>query len=494
MFGDSSNLNDFDEFDEASFPEDDFDDLPDVEEEGGISRTFLIAGGVLGAAFLGLMGVIGILLLSGEDGLSQSAIDATNISGTNFAIQTQVAVSQTAISEQETAVVLTEQAGFSTQTAVAAQQSTATQVAVETSLAATQQQVDIQATATQAAVFAEQTVAAASPTPGQLSGVIVDPSAGNAPVANALVCIFLDDGDGVFNPAEDTSPLCVAQGQGGASVPAATTPAPASPTVAAPSAGSPTVAATTPADSTPSQLNPIFQTSTAAAAATAAAGQGGAATQPPAQIPSTATPASGGVPASPTPEGSGFNENFSAGVYSVGRSIDGPGNSGILAQEGGDGDEVVGQITTDAEGRFVITGLPPGQYWIKIADRTLTFNVTTEPQLITFDTGSGAPVEILIPGAVATPTPEFGTGGATATVGGVIPTDTPINPIDATNTAAVAQTLGVTIQPSATELATTGLFSGDSSEVTGSDLLILGLAGMVLVGVVMAARRMRSAA
>lgn len=522
-----NDLGNLDDFDQPSFPEDDFGDLPEVEEEGGISRTFIIAGGVLGVAFLGLMGLIGFLLLRDDGSVSASALTATAITLNNQRVETEVAGSQTAVVVQGNATATAEQILAATETAEAIQRVTATQQAVGTAIEQTKVQQDINATFTAVVVAQTLTAEAASPTPGTIALQIIDPDAGNAPVANVLVCVFLDDGDGQFDPAAGTTPLCLPVGQtpgtqsGGGTTQTTSTAVPSGTTPTATTAtggagGTTSVPPLNPIFQTSTAaaggntgtggINPIFQTSTAAASGGSTGTTGGqtgttpTATQAPAQIPTTVTQTSPGSPPSPTPEASGFGDSYSAVPYvaPVGRSIDDPDGANQIAQEGGQGDEVVGQITTNEQGQLVISGLPPGQYWIKIADTTLQFEVTTEAQLITLEPSTGGPpIQVLIPGAVASPTPvsnDDGTIVPSPTRDSLIPTNTPLSPFDQTATAQFALTQGVTIPPSPDQLENTGLFSGDSDEVTGADLLILGLIGMVLVGVVLAARRLRAAA
>jgi hypothetical protein len=139
------------------------------------------------------------------------------------------------------------------------------------------------------------------------------------------------------------------------------------------------------------------------------------------------------------------------------------------------------EIITDGQGRFVISELPAGDYWIKIADQTIGIQVTTEEQLLRIPRQDGGVIEIVVPAAV---------GG----VGMLTPTPTiEINPIFQTSTA-LAVGSGVpsstpTLDPTMPE---TGLFTGEGDDITATDLLILAVIGMVLVGIVLAARRLRS--
>lgn len=507
LFGgsDLDNLEDL----QPSFPEDDVDEFGEVEEEGGISTTFKVAAALLGAVFLGLMGVIAFLILGGDDSISSSALTATAITLKNQEVETSVAASETAISVTETAVALLETSVAQTKTAEAIITATAEEGVRRTQVSFEETKAALDATATQIVLGATQTASVATPTPGTITIVIRDPLANNAPAANVPVCVFIDDGDGVFNPAPGSLSAClpVAGAVSPTSPAAAASPSPTlatsggelnpifqTSTAQAGGAGGVTSTSPTPG------LNPIFQTSTAQAGGQIAPPAGGV-TQTPAQIPATATSQAPAQPPTPTLEagGAGFGESFSAAPYllPVGRSISGPDSSGEVAQqEGGDEQYNPGQVFyTNDQGQLVITGLPPGRYWIKIADQIVNFEVTTEAQLLPVDVGTGEPIELLIEGAAQVPGPGD-TGGGSPT--SIIPSPTTeiVNPIVATQTAAALQTAAAqgTVPPPSPQgtLTGTGLFSGDSNEVTSTDLLILALAGMVLVGVVMAARRLRS--
>ncbi|MBZ0304855.1 MAG: hypothetical protein K8I82_02185 [Anaerolineae bacterium] len=508
LFGgsDLDNLEDL----EPSFPEDTGDAFDDLdEEEGGLSTTFKVAIALMAAVFLGLMGVIAFLVLNSEEGLSPSAQTATAISSTNQAVETSVAASETAISIQETGVALTETSVAGTKVAEEIVRTTQTQSALNTQVAFEETKSALDATATQFQVAAMLTASAVTPTPPTFTVVIRDPLSNNAPAANVPVCIFIDDGDGVFNPAPGTTSSCLPAEASSSSLSA---PSPTSPlsgptqegenpifqasTAQAATATAGTGGGVTGGPTAQATLNPIFQTSTAQAGGSQ---QIAPPVGTPASIPATATQQAPVIPATPTAEGggAGFNSGFSLYMQPVGRSFSDPDDGREVAQgEGGDEQVNPGQVFyTNDQGQLVITGLPPGQYWVKIADRIVNFEVTTDAQLLTLDTGTGEPIELLVEGSSQ---PVGGSGGQ------IIPSPTTevINPILATQNAAGTQTAiaggGVVVQdtvtPIATQLEDTGLFSGDSSEVTSTDLLILALAGMVLVGVVMAARRLRATA
>lgn len=469
------------DLDQPSFGQDDFDeDLVGDEQEGGVSRSFVVIAALLAVVFVVLVAVGAAIFLarSGEE-CDEICIQATQISGTNFAIETSVSASQTAITTQSTATREAEIALQATQTQSAAEQATATRNAENTLVAATATQQSIDATATQAAEFVRQTQVVLSSTPPTAvpSDIQGELQVVGGSGAGVTICIFRDDGDGAFDPADNTSVDCSptalgaaapspAVGGGGAGVEPSATPAQPQPTVTAEA----TEEAPPSVGATPTRpLNPIFQTATAAAA-------GSSGGQPAA--PSQTEESAPAEPPTPTPESleSGFDPNLYA--EPVGRSIADPDPSGLPQQEGGDTFE--GEVITDANGRFIIRNLPPGTYWIKVADQTLEIEVTTNPQVLVIPREDAAPIVIEIEG-----------------VGPVI-TPTEISPIFQTATAVAAAGLPRTptpegLGPTSTALPVTGLFSGEGDDVTGTDLLILAAIGMVLVGVVFAARKMRSA-
>ncbi|MFP4321215.1 MAG: hypothetical protein ACLFTK_02055, partial [Anaerolineales bacterium] len=155
-----------------------------------------------------------------------------------------------------------------------------------------------------------------------------------------------------------------------------------------------------------------------------------------------------------------------------------PPAAGQPQQQDDDADAFVGQVITDDDGNFTITGLPQGTYFIRIADQTLPIEVTTEEQVLTLPSDDpDAPITVTIDAAVD--------------IGGVgTPTPT-LSPFDATGTAEAGGDAGIPSPTPEGALPETGLFDGEGDDVTATDLFILAMLGGVLVSVVVAARRMR---
>jgi hypothetical protein len=515
LFPEDDELN----LEEPQFPDevsDDFGDLPPVQDgQVGSSSMFMILVAGLAVVFVILVAVFAAIVIRRDESCNENCRLATEISATNAQVIADTNASQTAIAIANTAAAETQVAVQATSTQVAAEQATATQQQVNTAVAATETQVSVDATATQVNFErgATQTAIANftdTPTPTVEStedtsitegvgggtgdttpSTQVQPASPTTDTSTTLagfsgqvnlpanlqgqsltVCIFLDDGDGVFDPSSDVSdPNCappaettaveteeVTEGGG-----VAVTPAPAA-------SDTPAVAAVTPTTAAP-PLNPIFATATAAAQATANAAGGGVSGPP-----------------SPTPEGSSFNPAL---YLPIGRSKLEP-VQGMVAQQQ-DGDSLIDSVTIDAQGRFILPDLPPGNYWIAVGDVRLQINVTDTvgEQVFTFPREDDVPIVIVVSGVgVGGPTPSVEAGPtlsdifktATAVAGGGIPSPTPPS---------VVGVGGATVTPS---MPTTGLFTGEGDDVTTADLLILATIGAVLIGVVFAARRMRSTA
>lgn len=510
----SNNFDDFfqdDDFDldQPDFASDGFDDElpPDFGNEssggGGASRTFVIIAALLAVVFVILVAVIVALFLGRSgDSCGERCQTATSIAGTNQAIETGIAASETALSTQSTATQEALVALQGTETAVAIVQATATQDALEQAIRQTETQVSVNATATQDQEFINRTATAVAQFTDTPAPVVLDPiegtlrDANGQPLRGITICVFQDNGDGEFNPAEsdsiDCSPIALAGVGGGA----------ADATEAA--TEEVTEEATEEAAPTQASLSPLFQTATAAA--------GG---QPAAVETEEAAPASdeGAAPAA-TPTGRPLNPIFAtatanaAAQQGAGSTTDSStDNSGLppvptpeessfdpslyvpVARQAPPGDDYIGEDITDANGRYSINVPAAGNYWIKVADQTLQVNITTDGQLIAIPReDGGAPIEIVVnieggaqpsatPGAIS-PIEQTATAIAEGRGGG-IDTPTPDSGED-------------TLTGTDTILADTGLFDGKGGDVTAFDLLILALIGAVLVGIVFAARRMRS--
>ena len=514
--------------------------LPD--EPGGVSRSFIIIGALLATVFVILVAIIAAVVLGGRDECDDRCILATSIAGTNFYIETEVSVSETALSTQSTATTIAEQTSVAQTATQESINATASQEAIDAAVEATDTQIAIDTTRTQVAEFINQTAtaeAAFTDTPAPADVVLQIRDMNGAPLRGVTVCVFLDDGDGVFNPGGETTADCSATaliapqpGEGGGPAEASTevpTTAPTGGSGLSPifqtataqaggvSAPVPTTAPTT-APAGGSGISPIFQTATAQAGGGAAApieapveteevapppSSGGQSNLNPIFQTATASAAgsSGGAssntegdagssnfgPPSPTPEGASFNPAL---YQPIGRSIDEPLRRDLPQQQGGD--DFIDEIITNSDGRITLPQLPVGRYWIKIADQTIPIDVTTEPQLITVPQAdpNAPPIQIVVPAAVE------GLGGG-STQPTEIPAQTTLGPLFQTGTAVALarQTGGPTqevIGPTETpSMPGTGLFSGDSNEVTTTDLFILAVIGSVLIGIVFAARRMR---
>jgi hypothetical protein len=138
------------------------------------------------------------------------------------------------------------------------------------------------------------------------------------------------------------------------------------------------------------------------------------------------------------------------------------------------GDRFITEITTDAQGNFILRGLEPGTYFIVIGDETVELSIreSAEPYTLVVPLATGESVTFLVEG--------ISRGGT------LLPTNTPVTP-----GVGGAETETPTPEVTST-MPTTGLFDGEDDDVTGTDLLILLLAGGVLMGVVVTARRLRS--
>jgi len=538
-FDDFFDTSDDDLFGDNQLPADDFDEeLLLDEEEGGGNRTFIILAAVLAVIFVVLVAVVAALILSGGESCGEDCELATAITIQNETTIAQENAAATEASIFQTSEFETLEADNATSTAEFIAQETATRAAQDTAVAATETQESIDATATQVEIFANSTataLASITPSPtatdpptatpeeveptqdpgvggalpgeGVLAEVDITDADGN-PLANVVVCIFLDDGDGQFDPSPDTEGNCAVanlfggdssggttdddadtddtdtdngnvDGGGDSEPPDAPTPEGDAPVeTEAPATEEPTEPA--------QQLNPIFQTATANAAGasnTDTTDDGG-------DTDAGGTDGGFNAPAPPTPEsidGSSYVPNEVA--QRRGRTE--PHTNGAPFQDDG-GDQLEIELTTDDQGRLVLPQLPEGSYFIKVADQTVEFDVTTEPQIVQVQLDDGGTLELVVPGTDEEPTPnvpplfQTATSAAQQTAqagdgsGGGVPTITQESIGDDDTMATPDQ------------LAETGLFDGQGGEVTTTDLIILALIGAVLIGVVFGARRMRA--
>jgi hypothetical protein len=521
-------FNDDEDFslDDADFPDDVFaDDDDDLVFEqdsgGGISRTFVLLAGFLAVIFVIVSAVIAVIILGGDDGPSDTEILATTIKETNDEIMRLQAASQTQVILQSTDAAGTEIAQNATSTSDAQQAATSTESAQQTSAAATSTAESVNATATQQEEFRQRTATAdaatdtpsptvaatddstptpsPTPAPDDVTGQLRDPNTGD-PGIGFTICVYRDDGDGVFEPGETTSPDCapsVVTGAGGGSggdTGGSSQPLNATATrdalfgTATAQSGTPAAPAGTPttgAAATSANTNPIFQTATARAAGntgggiiatpTEEGGATGARFDPmvfgPVGRQAAPSPTAEGGEAIPPGEASPSPAFVEITQTPTSEAIGGAAATVVVSS--GD-DEYVAEVVTDAQGRFIIRGLPVGSYFITIGGQLVSFNVRPEPQVLTIPF-EGTTIELLVAGVgqgISTPTPE---GGA-------------LTDFQRTATAIALGTAQGGAVP--TELPDTGFFDGDD-DVSGSDLTILAVIGAFLIGLVFAARRMR---
>ncbi|NJL95831.1 MAG: hypothetical protein HC915_19915 [Anaerolineae bacterium] len=515
--------------------------IPDDEESGG-SRAFLIGAILLAFLFVIVVAIVAALLIGGGgDECDERCQQATEISGTNFAIETSVRASETALSVRATADEGTRVAVAASNTAVFIAQETATQNAINTAVGATQTGIAINATATQRAEFENQTATAIAltptitPTPEFLRGNLTDPVTGN-PGVGVTLCIFLDDGDGVFNPSADVPANCLPEGLEALQVVSALGAAPEPGTgggaetpsgAETPAANTPTPTATTAANGSPSP-SPTATSSAVQATATSTSAA-------PAQSPSptatetTAAPAgpptptresvgyqpglvlmsfqveapdeeiAQGGPPTPTRESLGGEEeeeptatatpttrpSATATTAATEAATEAPtspadDDAATPTQAVVGGDRVVTQIITDAEGNFILRGLPEGTYFITIGDETFPVEVRAGAYTLDIPLAGGQVISLRVEGISAPPARPTNTPTITPT--GTVPTQEP---------GQGGQLVG---SPSPTALPETGLFTGSGDDVTGADLLILLVAGGLLMGIVLVARQLRTAA
>ncbi|MBI5931185.1 MAG: hypothetical protein HY862_17885 [Chloroflexi bacterium] len=451
---------DFDPFESGSLVEEEDFDLPPDEQEGGISRTFLFAGGfIILAVLLGIVGVV--VLLLGNDGGSETALLATQRAGTNQAIETAIAATSTRLAEIDATLTVTTARLFqdSTSTAIAAFDGTNTAVAGQ--LEGSRTAIAFNATQTGAAVQTEGANFLLSQTPPTLApqvfqAQILDQN-GN-PVTGIVINIYQDNGDGNFDPAVQPS---------------------ATPTPTLTPTSTPTV----------QQLPPTV-TSTPSPSAT---------TGVPA-VPA-GTEESGGN----APVGAKIQDGPSIEIYARRIPNDAPYNpaQGGPTPSSGDG-QPIQTIIIGPDGAFEIPDLLPGNYYLDVSlpPGTYTFRIDEEQVVINLVSGtqqstvnlpngvnltiivqavSAATVVTLTPTSTATFDPNLGAFALTATA------------LSAQQTASAQPQ--VTTSPTIilpTQIAQTGLFSDAAEEATPAGLTLLAIMGVGLIAVVVVVRRLRS--
>lgn len=455
---------DFDPFESGSLVEEEDFDLPPDEQEGGISRTFLFAGGfIILAVLLGIVGVV--ILLLGDDGSDETALLATQRAGTNQAIETAIAATGTRIAEIDATLTVTTARLFqdSTSTAIAAFDGTNTAVAAQ--LEGSRTAIAFNATQTGAALQTQGAnfVLSQTPptaTPQVLQAQILDQN-GN-PVTGIVINIYADDGDGEFNP----------------SVQPTATPRPTNTPTA-----TPTVQLLPPtATATPSPSATTGSSAPAAPAGTEEAGDGG-------------------------PVGAKLEDSVNVAIFARRLPNDppnGPAQGGPTATPSGDG-QPIQTIVIGPDGAFEIpplapgnyfldVGLPPGTYTFRIGEEQVVINLVSGTQQQTLNLPNGVNLTIIVR-AVTAPTSITLTPTSTATIDSSIPAfDLTVTAIFANQTASaqppVSGASPTIILP--TQIAQTGLFSDAADEATPAGLTLLAILGVGLIAVVVVVRKLRS--
>ena len=487
-------LEGLDDLGDEPFPSDDFEDFPDSldDDDGGPSSIFLIAGGLIVAAFLILLVVVLLVLSGGGD--NSTAQTATSVAATNNAVGTKFAATSTRL-----AVV---NATGTEETRLQNEQGTAESIAFATNQQAT---IDVQldgsrtaiafeATATEEFRLTEvgqqfngetQTAIALTPTATPmptLEFVVVDNN-GN-PIPNCtFIEVYLDDGDGIFNPlpfSATPEPIGVCL--------EITPPATATPTV------TPTASMTNTPQIIPS-LTPDGATS-GTPEATSDGTTGGS-------LPPTPTPVEGGA--------AGYDIEANEGGVVVYTSYVNPAVGNVFFQEAGtpvptaipgSGDRLVAVIIAQPDGSFTLSGLPPGNYWLVINGDLVEFAVPDEPAILEIPI-DGTPVPVLV-----FPNIEFPTPPPPPTIT-PIPTNTVPAEVQAfTQTAEAQQTAlasqfptfqtivatEATVTPAATddELPNSGFFDELGEDASPTGLLFLALLGGLMVAAIVIIRRLRT--
>lgn len=451
---------DFDPFESGSLVEEEDFDLPPDEQEGGISRTFLFAGGfIILAVLLGIVGVV--VLLLGDDGSDETAILATQRAGTNQAIETAIAATGTRIAEIDATLTVTTARLFqdSTSTAIAAFDGTNTAVAQQ--LEGSRTAIAFNATQTGAALQtqgAEFVLSQTPPTavPQSFQAQILDQN-GN-PVTGIVINIYADNGDGQFNPQVQPT----------------ATPSPTT---------TPTATATI------QQLPP---TATATPSPSATVG-----------VEAPAGTEESGAPVGAKIQDSGSSvEIFARRLPNDPQS--GPAQGGPTPSTGDD--QPIQTIVIGPDGAFEIpplssgnyfldVSLPPGTYTFRVGEEQVVINLVSGTQEQTVNLPDGVNLTIIVR-AVSAATVVTLTPTSTATIPeGIAPFDLTVTAIFANQTASAQPPVSVgspTTFVLPTQIAQTGLFSDAAEEATPAGLTLLAILGVGLIAVVVVVRRLRS--
>ncbi len=495
-------LEGLDDLGDEPFPSDDFEDFPDNldDDEGGPSSVFLIAGGLIVAAFLILLVIV--ILVIGTGGDSSGAETATAVAATNNAVGTKFAATSTRLAIVN--ATGTEETRLQNEqgTAESIAQATNAQATVDVQLDASRTAIAFDATSTEVVRLTEvhqqfngETLTAIALTPTAtplptLEFSVVD-SNGN-PLPNCtLIEVYIDDGDGTFNPA-----------------PFSTTPEPIGDCVVPepPATATPTITPEPSQTNTP-QIIPSLtpDTSTEATDTTETTETTPEDGSTGGSLPPTPTPVEGGA--------AGFEIEANEGEIVVYARYAPAGASSQVFQIGstptptlipGSGDPLVAVIVAQPDGSFTLSGLPAGNYWLVINGDLVEFAVPDEPAILEIPI-NGAPVPVLVypniefpPPPTITPTPSI-----TPTASNTVPPEV----MAFTETAIAQQTAfasqfptvqtivgEVTDTPVATEteLPNTGFFDELGSDATPSGILYLALLGGLMIVAIIVIRRVRS--
>lgn len=470
---------------EDPFAGDEYQEL-ELEDEVGPSPIFLVAGGLIVATFLVLL-VIVILLVSSQDN-EGSADAATAAAQTNEAVFVALRASETRIAIVDATLTATTTLFYGQSTEGAIGSATAQVETVEAQLDGSRTAIAGTATQEQAIIrteiggtaFAEtQTIVALTPTDTPTTTPTIAPTnivkiqdvAGNPIPGGIPIYIFLDDGDGVFDPIPPTGPTPTAQ--------ALPTLQPTRQITATPSR-TPTLPSGTSIDDVsgagyaPGSDSSEIYSRVADNGAEAAVGQADA-TETPALPTDTPAPA--------------------------------------------DGDIQVATVITLPDGSFLISGLPPGDYFLVIAGEEFGLTIPEGPEVFEVDINGIMTSIFVIPNVLfpsPTPTPMRQADiDATSTaiaqqtqVATLFPTfqtkvgTTPVVTIDDNLAAALtivavteafqtAQAGSITPVGTPSVLPETGLFSGDDT-ASPEDFMILGLLGAGFFAGIVIIRRLRA--
>lgn len=489
-------LEGLDDLGDEPFPSDDFEDFPDNldDDDGGPSSVFLIAGGLIVAAFLILLVIV--ILVIGTGGDSSGAETATAVAATNNAVGTKFAATSTRLAIVNATGTEETRLQNEQSTAEAIAQATNAQATIDVQLDASRTAIAFDATSTEVVRLTEvneqfngETLTAIALTPTAtplptLEFSVVD--ANGNPLPNCtLIEVYIDDGDGTFNPA-----------------PFSSTPEPIGDCVVPepPATATPTVTPEPSLTNTP-QIIPSLtpDASSDTAETTPADGSTGG------SLPPTPTPVEGG--------GAGFDIEANEGEIIVYARYSAAESSNQVFQIGstptptlipGSGDLLVAVIVAQPDGSFTLSGLPAGNYWLVINGDLVEFAVPDEPAILEVPV-NGAPVPVLVypniefpPPPTITPTPSI-----TPTASNTVPPEV----MAFTETAVAQQTAFAeefpTVQtivsdatdtpvPTETELPDTGFFDDLSSDASPSGILYLALLGGLMIVAIIVIRRVRS--